>query len=45
MTHRLSLAGWLAAEDGIPPQAQQFFDMTEYERKAREIERRETKND
>lgn len=24
MTHRLSLAGWLAAEDGIPPQAQQF---------------------
>lgn len=41
MTHRLSLAGWLAAEDGIPPQTQQFFDMTEYERQAREIEEME----
>lgn len=41
MTHRLSLAGWLAVEDGIPPQAQQFFDMTEYERQAREIEEME----
>lgn len=41
LMHRLSLAGWLAAEDGIPPQAQQFFDMTEYERKAREIEEME----
>ncbi len=41
MTHRLSLAGWLAAEDGIPPQVQHLFDMIEYERKAREIEEME----
>jgi hypothetical protein len=41
MTHRLSLAGWLAAEDGIPPQAQQFYDLSEYVRQAKEIEENE----
>lgn len=35
--HRLSMAAWLAEDDGIPHAVQHMFDMSEYERQAEEI--------
>lgn len=39
MHHRLGMAAWLAENDGIPWEARDLFDMTEYEAQADEIER------
>lgn len=38
MTHRLSMAAWLADDDGIPFAVQHLYDLSEYEQQAREIE-------
>ena len=38
MTHRLSMAAWLADNDGIPFAVQHLFDLSEYEAQAQEIE-------
>lgn len=36
--NRLSMASWLAEADGIPWEARDLFDLSEYEQQAREIE-------
>ena len=38
MPKDLSLRAWLAADAGIPLAVQLLFDLTEYERQAKEIE-------
>ena len=36
--NRLSMASWLAEDDGIPYAVQHLYNLEEYERQAREIE-------
>ena len=36
--NRLSMASWLAEDDGIPYAVQHLYNLEEYEQQAREIE-------
>ena len=38
VSNRLSMASWLAEDDGIPYAVQHLYNLEEYEQQAREIE-------
>lgn len=42
MTHRLGMAAWLAADDGIPYAVQHLYDLSQYEAQAADIEEQTT---